>query len=87
MGPLEAGFDGERGITIMPPCEWYPKGITYRLLRGKKTPPESLDLRNKLVWWNPEGQPPTLYYINQEGEPYELSFNPVQKPFPLPKQY
>lgn len=81
MKPTEAGFDGENGVYMKPPCEEYPTGVIFKPLRGKKTPPEGRDLRNQLVWWYPDGQLPTLYYVNSDREVFELNFIPVEKPF------
>lgn len=81
MKPTEAGFDGERGIFLIPPCEEFPEGVLYQLPRGNKKPPEDYDFCNQLVWYMPAGKDATLLYANREGKFFKLDFIPVDKPF------
>lgn len=81
MKPTEAGFDGERGIFLIPPCEEFPDGALYQLLKGSKKPREGYKFCNQLVWYVPEGKDATLLYANREGKFFKLDFIPVDKPF------
>lgn len=82
MKPLDCGFDGERGITIVLPCPDYPEGITYKLRRGKSAPVEGEgSMLNMLVWYHPDGQDPKLLYCNSEEQWFELNFTPSPQPF------
>lgn len=81
MKPVEAGFDGEKGIMIADPSPLYPLGLTYKLLRGKRpAPSRRIIFNNKLVWHCPEDQDSKLYYVNSQGETFELDFIPVKNP-------
>lgn len=82
MKPSEAGFDGERGLILQDPSSRYPSGVLYKLLRGKRPPPVERNLRNKLTWYYPDGKDPILYYVNDDGQTFELDFLPTGNPFP-----
>ena len=68
MEPSRAGFDGANGITLA-------SGRIYSLKRGSTVPdPEVANLKNQLLWFNPEGKNPKLLYCNDENQLFELDF-------------
>ena len=73
MKPTDAGFDGEKGLTL-------PQQLVYKLKRGK-TPlqPEQYNYKNQLLWYYPDGEEPVLYYCNNNNELFKLDFIPVQE--------
>lgn len=72
--PLEAGFDGAKGINLNNPS--MPDGGLYRLRRTSNPPWEyNKDCRNQLVWQ--QSEPPHLFYCNADGQWFELTFNLV----------
>lgn len=77
MKPLEAGFDGAKGISLgMPHLK---DGGKYILKRDSRSPLEfpTTNFRNQLIWYYPEGKDPTLFFCNNDGEWFDLSFTPV----------
>lgn len=76
MNPIEAGFDGAKGINMGVPG--IVNGGIYRLTRGKSSPVGNVAIRrNMLLWYNPEGEDPMLLFLNPDGQWFEVSFNPV----------
>ena len=76
MGPTDAGFDGEKGLTLPLSTE----DFVYKLRRGKT--PLQLDkynYKNQLLWYYPDNEEPVLYYCNQENQLFKLDFIPVQE--------
>ena len=75
MNPREAGFDGAKGINMNHPS--FRDGGLFRLRRSVHSPWNyGKDCRNQLIWQ--ESEPPHLYYCNQGGDWFELSFTPIQ---------
>lgn len=83
MKPEQCGFDGAKGLQLLPPGGMYSGGLVLRLFRGKKPPKGgfSESRRNCLLWYYPDEQPAKLLYINAEGSWYELDFIPLDNPF------
>ena len=77
--PSEAGFDGAKGFRI--PIQ---DNLNYRihLKRGAKPPSECPheNWSEQLLWWTPEGELPHLLWCNKDGQWFDLTFTPIEKP-------
>jgi hypothetical protein len=74
--PIEAGFDGEKGICLNHPS--FKDGGFFRLRRGSTDPRQlDADCREQLIWYMPEGQDPELWWCNANDEWFLLSFEPM----------
>lgn len=76
MGPIDAGFDGEKGINMNHPS--MTDGGLLKLRRGK-TPlqPNKYNYKNQLLWYYPDNEEPILYYCNSNNQLFKLDFIPV----------
>ena len=78
LSPAAAGFDGAKGFR-MP-----MRGESFRvaLKRGKTRPVDypDYDFKEQLVWFYPDDEPARLLWSNENGQWFELSFNPIEKP-------
>lgn len=73
MKPLEAGFDGAKGVSLGEP------DVLYNLMRGK-TPPKdcpNTNFKNQLCWYYPDEENTKLLYCNSDGDWFELTFEPI----------
>jgi len=73
ISPIEAGFNGEKGIRLNLPN--MPDGGFYRLRRGS-TDPRQLegDFKRQFVWVSPEGDESELWWCNEDNEWFLVSF-------------
>ena len=73
MKPTEAGFDGEKGISLNIPGMM--NGV-YKIRRGS-TPPwmTPSNYKNQLMWQ--QTTPPRLLFCNSNNEWFELDFIPI----------
>jgi hypothetical protein len=74
--PIEAGFDGAKGIRLnLPSME---DGGVYRLRRGSTDPRQlDSDCREQIFWYMPKDQDPELWWCNANNEWFLLSFEPM----------
>jgi len=72
--PTQAGFDGAKGIRLGVP-HMVDSGI-YRLKRGSTDPrkEENHDFKRQLVWVTPKDEEPELWWCNDLGEWFLVSF-------------
>lgn len=79
MGPIDAGFDGDKGINMNHPS--MTDGGLLKLRRSKtvQPDPEQYNLKNQLLWYYPDGEEPILYYCNSNNQLFKLDFIPVQE--------
>lgn len=54
---------------------------------GSKPPSTFLtpQVKKQMVWYEPPGEEPSLYWCNERGEWFEVLFSPTPYPFPLPE--
>jgi hypothetical protein len=79
MTPSEAGFDGEKGISLNFPSTI--DGGFHKLRRSNtvKPQPEKYNFKNQLVWYYPDNKDAKLYYCNEDNQLFELDFIPLEK--------
>ncbi len=76
MTPIEANFDGARGVCLNHPA--MPDGGIYKLRRGFTSP--GGDCKNQLLWHMAVGADSRLLYCDDNDNWYELSFTPIERP-------
>ena len=78
LSPAAAGFDGAKGFRM----SMHGENFRIHLKRGKTCPSDhpDYDFTEQLVWLYPDDEPTRLLWCNENGEWFELSFNPIKKP-------
>lgn len=79
MKPIEAKFDGEKGVRIPMPAG---ENFRFHLKRGKNAPSASpnTDFLEQLIWLMSEEKDNRLLWCNEDDQWFELDFIPIEKP-------